>query len=109
MSLNLEQLSQAMISAAKGQVADKWPQIKDYAKQEAKKLAENFVLIEKLKLTQEISNEQAELMHQMQKNATKAVLLSVQGMTTLMAEQALNAALNAVKETVNGALNFTLL
>lgn len=33
MSLNLEQLSQAMISAAKGQVADKWPQIENYAKQ----------------------------------------------------------------------------
>jgi hypothetical protein len=109
MSLDLEQLSQAMVNAAKGQVADKWPQIKDYAKQEAKKLAENLVLIEKLKLTQQISQEQAELMHQMQSNATKAVLLSVQGMTTLMAEQALNAALDAVKETVNTALNFTLL
>ncbi|WP_339721576.1 hypothetical protein [uncultured Paraglaciecola sp.] len=109
MSLNLEQLSQAMVNAAKGQVADKWPQIKDYAKQEAKKLAENFVLIEKLKLTQQITEEQAVIMHKMQNNATKAVLLSVQGMTTLMAEQALNAALDAVKETVNTALNFTLL
>lgn len=67
------------------------------------------MLIEKLKLTQGISDDQAELMHQMQKNATKAVFLSVQGMTTLMAEQALNAASDAVKETVNGALNFTLL
>jgi hypothetical protein len=109
MSLDLEQLTQTMISAAKGQVADNWPQIKDYAEQEAKKLAENFVLIEKMKLTQSVSDEQAELMYQMQKNATKSVLLAVQGMTTLMAEQALNAALDAVKETVNGALNFTLL
>lgn len=109
MSLNLEQLSQAMVNAAKGQVADKWPQIKDYAEQEAKKLAENFVLIEKLQLTQQVSAEQAELMHQMQINTTKGVLLSVQGMTTLMAEQALNAALDAVRDTVNTALNFTLL
>lgn len=109
MSLDLEQLSQAMLTAAKGQVAENWPQIKDYAEQEAKKLAENLVLIEKLKLTQQISDEQAKLMHQMQRNATQAVLLSVQGMTELMAEQALNAALDAVKETVNAALNFTLL
>ena len=109
MSLNIEQLTQVMLQAAKRQVADNWPQIKDYAEQEAKKLAENFVLIEKLRLTQQISDEQAELQHQMQKNASKAVLLAVQGMTTLMAEQALNAALDAVKSTVNTALNFTLL
>ena len=109
MSLNLEQLAAAMVNAAKGQITDNWPQIKDYAEQEAKKLAENFVLIEKQKLTNQLSDEQAELMHQMQKNASKAVLLSVQGMTTLMAEQALNAALDAVKTTVNTALNFTLL
>jgi 5'-3' exonuclease len=109
MALDLQQLVNTMLQAAKGQVTDNWPQIKDYAEQAAKKLAENFVLIEKLKLTQQISDEQAVLQHKMQKNAAKAVFLSVQGMTTLMAEQAVKAALDSVKNTVNTALNFTLL
>jgi hypothetical protein len=37
------------------------------------------------------------------------VLLAVKGLTQLMVEEALNAALDAVREIVNGVLDFDLL
>jgi hypothetical protein len=45
----------------------------------------------------------------MQKNSALAVLLTVQGLGLLTVESAINAALGAVKETVNTALGFLLL
>jgi hypothetical protein len=109
MSLDINELSQTMLNAFKGQLQANWPQIKHYAEAEAKKLAENLVLIEKLHLLGDMSDEQAALQHKLQKNAARVVLISVQGMSLLMAEQAVNAALDSVKTSVNTALNFTLL
>jgi len=45
----------------------------------------------------------------MQKNAIQSVLLQIQGIGEVEAEQAVNAALSAISETVNGALGWVLL
>ena len=109
MSLNASVLATNMLNAAKGVLAEKWPEIKDYAETETKKLAESLVMIEKLKLAREISNEQAKLHLDIQKNATRTVLLAIEGLGILAVEQALNAAFAAVKDTVNTAVTFALL
>ena len=109
MSLDVGELAAKMFQAFKGKLSDKWPEVKDYAETESKKLAENFVLIERMKLAGEITEEQAKLHHEIQRNATRSVLLTVEGLGLIAVEQAINAAMDVLKETVNGALGFALL
>ncbi len=109
MSLDANDLASKMFEAFKGKLSDKWPEVKDYAEAESKKLAENFIMIEKLKMSDEINEEQAKLHHEIQRNASRSVLLTVEGLGLVAVEQAINAAMGVLKETVNGALNFTLL
>lgn len=109
MSLDIGELASSMIEAFKGELSDKWPEVKEYAETEAKKLAENLAMIERMKLSGEINEEQARLHHDIQKNATRAVLLAIEGLGLLAVEQAINAAMDVLRETVNGALGFGLL
>lgn len=109
MSLDVGELASRMLEAFKGELSDEWPEVKDYAETEAKKLAENFLMIERLKLAGEINEEQARLHHDIQKNATRSVLLAIEGLGLLAVEQAINAAMDVLRETVNGTLGFALL
>ena len=109
MSINVSDLSKKMLVACKGVLKDNWPDIKEYAESETKKLAQALVLIEKLHLAGKITKKQAKLHLDIQKNSMRIVLLAIEGMGVLMVEKAINAALAVVKDTVNSALNFKLL
>lgn len=109
MSLDSGQLAASMVNAMQGVLSEKWPEMKDYAQAEARKLAESFVMVEKLKLLGQIDNEEAELHFNIQKNASRTVLLTIEGLGVLAAEAAINAALDVVKDAVNTALDFSLL
>ncbi|MFH7524067.1 hypothetical protein AB2J22_01960 [Aeromonas sp. A5] len=109
MSLNGEQLASDIIAALKEVFSARWPEIKSYGETEGKKLAQTLVMIEALKASGEINEEQAALHLEMQKNATRIVLLTFEGLGILAVEAALNAALNVVKDTVNKAIGFALL
>ena len=52
---------------------------------------------------------EARLLLEMQQNPAKAVLMTVEGLGLLAAEAAINAAINAVRTTVNKALGFALI
>lgn len=109
MSMNVKELAESMLSAMQGVLSEKWPEIKDYAEAEAKKLAQSLVMIEALNAANKIDAEEAALHLSIQKNASQMVLLTIKGLGVLAVEQALNAALDVVKETVNTALGFTLI
>lgn len=109
MSLDTNQLATDMINAMKGVLQDKWPKIKEYGEAESRKLAESFAMVEKLKLLNEIDEDEARLHFTIQKNASRTVLLTIEGLGVLAAEGAINAALNVVQDTVNTALGFTLI
>jgi len=109
MAFNAGELAERMIIAFKTSLADNWPEVKDYAKAESKKMAESLVMIEKLFLTGQIDEEQAKLHFQIQQNATRVVLLTIEGLGIIAVEHAINAALGVLKDTVNTALDFTLL
>ncbi|MDI6765423.1 MAG: hypothetical protein QME52_01120 [Bacteroidota bacterium] len=98
-----------MIDAVRDALDKKVPEIRDYAESEGKKLGECIITIEKMYIEGKISQEQAQLLLDIQKNAMRTVLLTVEGIGILAAEQAINAALNVVKDTVNTALGFTLI
>lgn len=109
MTLNASELGKEMLAAFSGSLKNKWPDIKDYAKTESKKLAETLVMIEKLHLAGSINDEQAKLHLDIQKNSTRIVFLALEGLGLLAVEGALNAALDIVKNAVNTALDFTLI
>lgn len=108
-NIDVQQILTSMLGAAQGVFGEKWPDIKDYAETEFEKLAKTLVLIETLKLKNQISEGEASVLLEMQKNTARAVMLTLQGMSLLLVEQAVNAALAIVRDTVNTTLGFTLL
>ena len=109
MSLNVSQLGRDILAAFKGSLINKWPDIQEYGKAEAEKLARTLVMIETLKISGRINEEQAALHLQIQKNATRTVLLTLEGLGILAVEAAINEALKVIKDTVNTAVGFVLI
>jgi hypothetical protein len=109
MALNASQLGKDILGALRGSLKDKWPDIKEYGQAESKKLAQALIMIEALKVSGKINKKQAALQLEIQKNATRMVFLTIEGLGVLAVEAAINAALNVVKNTVNTAIGFALL
>ena len=109
MAIDVAELAKTMLQASRGKLKKHWPSIKEYAAAEAHKTAETFAMIEKLRAAGQISPAEARLLLDMQRNAAKAVLLTVEGLGLLAAEGAINAAVKAVRTPVNRALGFELL
>jgi hypothetical protein len=107
--IDLTKLLSDMLNAAKGELGEKWPIAKDYAETEFKKIGEQILLIEKRKLTGEITEEEAKLLLHMQANASKAVLLAIEGIGLLTAEAAINAVLKVIKDAVNAAIGMAVI
>ncbi len=109
MSIDASKLVSDMLIAAKDALVDKWPEAKDYAESEFKKIGEAILFIEKQRLLGKMSEEKAKLHLDIQKNASKMVLLTLEGLGILAVEAAINAALNVIKSAVNTALKFPLI
>jgi len=109
MSLNVAQLAKDMAAALTGSLKEQVPGIKDYAEAEARKLGQTLQMIEKLALAGKIDEEEAKLHLEIQKNAMRTVLLTIEGLGVLAAEDAINSALKVVSKTVNTAIGFALL
>lgn len=108
MALKANELTKPILSAFKEQFGKDWPEIRDYAEAEAKKLAQTLVQIETLRLKGKPESELSALL-QMQRNAMRAVLLTIEGLGIMAVEQAINAALDVVKKAVNTAVGLDLL
>jgi len=108
-SIDVDQVLTGMLGAAQGVFNDKWPRIKYYAEAEFEKLARTLAQIELLRLRNQISEGEASILFEMQKNTARAVMLTLEGMSLLLVEGAINTALAIVKDTVNTALGFALL
>jgi hypothetical protein len=109
MPLNGEQLMEDMLQAALPILRKGGADALTFAKVELKTLAELAVSVEAQLLAGEIDRSQAALPFDMQKQASKTVLLTVQGLGLVSAELALNAALGVIKGVVNAAVRFPLL
>jgi hypothetical protein len=109
MNLNLAKLTRDMTASFVGSLKKQAPAIEHYAAGEAAKMAQTLVTIEKLKLAGIIDEDEAKLHLDIQRNATRSVFLAVQGLGLLAVEQAINAALAVVRNTVNTSLGFALI
>lgn len=109
MGLDTNALAEQLRGVLKGELRTFWPEIKEYAKTESLKLAQTLAMIETLRSLGKLTTQQAELHLQIQKNAMRSVLLTVEGLGLLAVESAINAALQVVKDTVNTAVGFPLI
>ena len=109
MSVNVTQLTRDMVAAAKGELSDEWPEIKMYAEAEARKIAETIKMVGKLYAQGKITAAAAKLHLKIQRNAARMVLLTVEGLGILAVEKAINAAVRAIKDSVNAAVGFVLI
>ena len=107
--INVSELVKNMLKAAEGAFKEKWPDAKYYAESEFKKIGESIVFIQKEVLAGRMTEDRARLHMEIQKNAVRMVLLTIEGLGILAVEAAINAALAVLKETVNTALDFALL
>lgn len=107
--INVSEVLSSMLTAAEGVFDQKWPEVKDFAETEFEKLAQTLSQIAKLKITNQITDGEASVLFEMQKNTARTVMLALEGMGLLLVEQAINAALQVVKDSVNGAIGFALI
>jgi hypothetical protein len=108
MAIDVEALAKVMFEAAWKVLKEKAPEVEGYAEGEFKKIAQTIATIEAARVRGQIKPEQAALLLDMQKSATRSVLLCSSGIELLAAEAALNAALDAGRAAINSTLGFAL-
>jgi hypothetical protein len=110
--LNLDDLFTKMLEATKkslqSNLKSRWPKVRDLTAASIRDLAQNMVDIRSLLASGAITREQASLKFSMQRNAFRTLLLTEKGISLIVAEEAVNSALKAVKDTVNKLVGFAL-
>lgn len=104
MDIDVEKLLKAMLAAASDVLKKQWPTAKDYAENEFRKLLIEAQHIAQLKADGKISEQEAAYLMSLQRNATHAVLLTIKGLGMVAVEEAVNAALAVVRDTINAAV-----
>lgn len=102
-------LLKEMTEAVKKVLKASWKEVKPFAELQLKSFAENIQLIAVLKAKGKINEEKAKLHLAIQKESARTVLLSIEGIGIVTAENAINAALKVVQTTVNNAIGWALL
>jgi len=109
MGLDLDKIAKDMFVAAFGVLKERAPKMRTIVEAEFKKVAQTLVLVESELAAGELSHEEAALLIDMQKSATRSVLLMSQGLSLLLAERAINTALDVVRAAVNTAAGVKIL
>ncbi|WP_298854073.1 hypothetical protein [uncultured Aquimonas sp.] len=102
-------LGEKVFEAAKSSFGRKFSSIKHFLKGESEKLAITLRMIIEASASGDISKAEAKILLNQQKVAATAVLTAAEGMTAAAVQAAINAALQAVKDFVNGKAGFRLL
>jgi hypothetical protein len=109
MPLNTDDLLRQMLEAAKPELGKHWSDMSDLATSGFNSLSRNLGDIAAMKAAGTITEEQALLMIDLQKNALKALLLTEKGLGLLTVQNVINAALGVVRQAVNTAIGWPLL
>ncbi len=108
-TLDVNSLFNSMITAAKKSLQGSAATLTQLASNSFKGLAQTLVDIQEMQSSHEITAYQADLLVDMGKNTLRTVMLTEEGLALLAVQNAINAALDAVRTSVNKAIGFTLL
>ncbi len=103
-ALSVGPLVESMVAAARASLGRDWSKARAFAEPQFDNLARSLVSIGDLTVRGTITAPEAAALLEIHKNTTRTVLLTVKGLGLLAAENAINAALGAVRDTVNGAI-----
>ena len=109
MALDVSTLFSSMITAAEGSLKTGWAAVEPFAKTQFTAIAQQIVDIEAQLAAGQLSKDDAASLLDMQANASRAVLMTVEGIGLATAQNIINAALGAVGGAVNKALGFAIL
>ena len=109
MAIPAQELIGAIVGAMKPILKKHWKQAEVFARSEAAKLAQTLELIVELKAAGRIDEQQAKALVEMQKHSMQAVLLAIEGIGLIAAQNAINAAVDAIRDLVNPAIGIPLL
>ena len=113
MMLDIHELLTDMLGAAESAIKTDFvkfaPEIKEGIKQTLRNIAERLVQIEKLKLSHDITEREAKQLIEMQKENAKIELLTLEGLSEILIQDALSAAFKIISGVVNKALGWALL
>src|SRR5881394_3942731 len=104
MAIDVNNVMQQMLGAAKGVFADKWPEVSAFAESETKKFAQSMAEIEAWAATGKLTQDEAKSLARLHQRSMKMVLTSVEGISLAVAEKAVNAALDIVRGLINKAV-----
>jgi hypothetical protein len=113
-ALDVQALGTQMLGAALPILKQGAADIETFAKNEFAMIAQRIVSIGeqlaegKAGLPGGINEQQAQLLFDMQKNASRSALITAEGLGLVTAEAAINAALDVVRAAVNTALGIAL-
>jgi hypothetical protein len=92
--------------AVKVALGDKWEEAKDFAESESKKFGQNIAEIALWKETGKITEEQGRVLLRMHQRSMKMVLTALEGISLVLAEKAINAAIDAISGIVNSLIGW---
>lgn len=105
---DIKNITGEMIQAIKDSLGDKWDEARIFAESEAKKFALNIAEITLWKKTGKITEEQGKVLLRMHQRSIKMVLTALEGISLVLAERAINAAVAAVAGIVNRLIGWDL-
>lgn len=109
MTFDAQQLLSDMTDAARGAFEEDWPRAREYVEIEFSEYLHTLGMIAQLLADGSITRERARMHLDFQRRSMRAVLATVQGLGTIAVENAVNAAMGAVRDTVNTVIGFRLL
>ena len=107
--MDVSELVSDMLIAARDVLGRRWPEAKGYAETAFVQIAEAILYIETQRALGKMSQEKARLHLDIQKNTSKTVMLTLEGLELVAVEAAINAALKVIKDTINKTLGFLLI
>lgn len=105
----VKDIIEKITDAVKVALGDKWGEAQAFAESESKKFAQNIAEIALWKETGKITEEQGKILLRMHQRSMKMVLTALEGISLVLAEKAINAAIDAIKDIVNGLIGWDLL
>src|SRR5438132_2043464 len=103
-NLNIDQLLTSMLQAAAPPLQQAWPAVRDYASSEFRKYLFQVEHIQQMKANGTVTEDEAKLLLDIQKNSMRSVLLTVEGVGLLAVEAGINAALDVARNAINTAI-----
>ncbi len=108
MGIDIGAVASDAAAAILGIVGTAAKNVTSYAASEAKKLVTSAAEIAQLRATGQIDDEEMRLHLDIQRHASRSVLMAVKGVSIVAAEQAINAALSVIGTAIKTATGVAL-